>query len=142
MTSACSRSAATRRARASEGASIGGVPYPRMDDRFGVAPFALGVEEELLLVDPETHLLAHAADRVLADVEGLKPALYLALVESVSPISRDVEEAVGALSLTRARAREAGATLAGAGVHPAGPFGEAPHVDDPRYEVVGGQLRG
>jgi glutamate---cysteine ligase / carboxylate-amine ligase len=113
-----------------------------MDDRFGVAPFALGVEEELLLVDPETHLLAHVADRVLADVEGLKPDLYLALVESVSPISRDVEGAVGALSRTRARAREAGATLIGAGLHPAGPFGEAPHVDDARYDVIAGQLRG
>jgi glutamate---cysteine ligase / carboxylate-amine ligase len=113
-----------------------------MDDRFGVAPFALGVEEELLLVDSDTHLLAHVADRVLADVEGLKPDLYLALVESVSPVSGGVEAAVGALSLTRARAREAGATLIGAGLHPAGPFGEAPHVDDPRYEVVAGQLRG
>jgi carboxylate-amine ligase len=113
-----------------------------MDDRFGVAPFALGVEEELLLVDAETHLLAHDAERVIAEVEGLKPDVYSALVESVSPISRDVGEAVGALSRTRAHAREAGATLIGAGLHPAGPFGEAPHVDDPRYRVVADQLRG
>src|SRR5439155_1883516 len=113
-----------------------------MDDRFGVAPFALGVEEELLLVNPQTHLLAHDAVRVLEVVEGLKPDLYLALVESVSPVSRGVADAVGALARTRAGAREAGATLIGAGLHPAGPFGEAPHIGEPRYEVVAGQLRG
>src|SRR4051795_9415161 len=82
-----------------------------MVDRFGAAPFALGVEEELLLVDPRTHMLAHDAARVLDAVEGLKPDLYQALVESVSPVSTGVEDDVGALASTRARAREAGVTL-------------------------------
>src|SRR4051794_15154064 len=113
-----------------------------MVDRFGAAPFALGVEEELLLVDPRTHMLAHDAARVLDAVEGLKPDLYRALVESVSPVSTGVEDAVGALASTRARAREAGVTLMGAGLHPAGPFGEAPHFEDERYREVSGQLRG
>lgn len=113
-----------------------------MNDRFGVAPFALGVEEELLLVDAQTHGLAHDATEILAAVGELKPDLYLALVESVSPISASFAEAVGALSATRARAIEAGATLIGAGVHPDGRFAEAPHVADPRYEQVAAQLRG
>ncbi|MEO6496539.1 MAG: YbdK family carboxylate-amine ligase, partial [Solirubrobacteraceae bacterium] len=51
-------------------------------------------------------------------------------------------EAVGFLSEVRAQARAAGATLLGAGIHPAGPFGEAPHVDNERYREVGAQLRG
>ena len=43
--------------------------------------FALGIEEELLLVDPRTHLLVHDATPLLAAVDGLQPDLYLALVE-------------------------------------------------------------
>jgi carboxylate-amine ligase len=105
-------------------------------------PFALGVEEELLLVDPATHLLAHDAERILAAVDGMQPDLYLALVESASPITAGAGEAVAALSNARDRARAAGATLLGAGVHPAGPFGEAPHIPNDRYREVAEQLRG
>jgi carboxylate-amine ligase len=104
--------------------------------------FALGVEEELLLVDPDTHLLSHDAERVLARVPAMKPDVYSALLESASPISADAGEAVGHLAAVRAQAREAGATLLGAGIHPAGPFGEAPHVAQERYREVGDQLRG
>lgn len=104
--------------------------------------FALGVEEELLLVDPQTHLLAHDAQRILARVPAMKPDVYSALVESTSPICADTAEAVAALAATRAQARAAGATLLGAGIHPAGPFGEAPHVPEERYREVGNQLRG
>ena len=40
-----------------------------MEHLFGrAAPFALGVEEELLLVDPVTHLLDHRAPEGLASV--------------------------------------------------------------------------
>src|SRR3954453_10044126 len=102
------------------------VPYPRMGDRFGDAPFALGVEEELLLVDPETHLLAQDAPRILAAVEDLKPDLYLALVESVSPITSGPAEAVAAMGAMRARVREAGATMLGWGRRPAGAFCATP----------------
>src|SRR5207237_10564061 len=117
-------------------------PCAGMADRFGAAPCALGVGEELLLVDPRTLLLAHDAERVLAEVEGFKPDLYLALVEAVSPVTSGTGEAVAALSATRARGREAGATLIGSGLHPAGPFGEAPHIRNARYDQVAGQLRG
>ena len=105
-------------------------------------PFALGVEEELLLVDAGTHVLVHDAERILAAVDGLQPDLYLALVESASPITAGAGEAVAALSDARDRARAAGATLLGAGVHPAGPFGEAPHFPSERYRAVAEQLRG
>jgi len=110
------------------------VPYGRA--------FALGVEEELLLVDPDTHLLVHDAARILAHVDGLKPDLYLALIESTTPVCANAHEGVAALAATRARARAAGATLMGVGIHPAGPFGEAPHVPDDRYADVAAQLRG
>jgi carboxylate-amine ligase len=105
-------------------------------------PFALGVEEELLLVDPRTHLLAHDAERMLDAVPGLQPDLYLALVESASPVCTGADGAVAALAATRRQAREAGATLLGAGIHPDGPFGEAPHIPNDRYREVAAQLRG
>lgn len=112
----------------------GAVPYGRA--------FALGVEEELLLVDPDTHLLDHGAERLLGRVDRLQPDLYLALVETASPISADAAEAIGALARTRANVRELGAVVIGAGIHPAGPFGEAPHVPIERYREVSAQLRG
>lgn len=104
--------------------------------------FALGVEEELLLVDAESHLLDHRAPVVLASVPALKPDVYMALVESASPIVDDAAAGARALGVVRAQARAAGATLLGAGIHPAGPFGEAPHVPEERYREVGDQLRG
>src|SRR3954447_11601829 len=135
MMSACSRSCAMRRSRASMAP-----PYDAPVS-FGRA-FTLGVEEELLLVDPDTHLLAHRAPEVLAAVDAMKPDVYMALVESASPIVADAAEGAAALRAVRAQARDAGATLLGAGIHPAGPFGEAPHVPEDRYREVGDQLRG
>jgi carboxylate-amine ligase len=104
--------------------------------------FALGVEEELLLVDPESHMLVHDAQRIIDAVPEFKHDVYSALVESASPVSADAAAAVGALAAARAAARDAGATLMGAGIHPAGPLGEAPHVPEERYREVGNQLRG
>src|SRR3954452_40126 len=135
MMSACSRSCAMRRSRASMAP-----PYDAPVS-FGRA-FTLGVEEELLLVDPDTHLLDHRAPEVLAAVTAMKPDVYMALVESASPIVADAGEGAAALGAVRAEARAAGATLIGAGIHPAGPFGEAPHVPEERYREVGEQLRG
>ena len=104
--------------------------------------FGLGIEEELLLVDPETLMLSHDAPRLLAQVQGIKPDLYMALVEATTPICADADEGARALHATRERVRAAGGTLIGAGIHPAGEFGDAPHVPEERYEEVGAQLRG
>ena len=38
--------------------------------------------------------------------------------------------------------REAGATLIGCGIHPAAPFGDAPHVPGERYEAIAASMRG
>ena len=51
----------------------------------------------------------------------------------------------GARASSRAcalRARDAGATLLGAGLHPTARWGEAPLVDSDRYRVVGETMRG
>ena len=104
---------------------------------------ALGVEEELLLVDARTLALDHRASEILPRLgDAAKPDVYEAEVETASPISRDAEEAVAALGAVRERMREAGATLIGCGIHPDAPFGEAPHVPGERYEAIAASMRG
>jgi len=104
---------------------------------------ALGVEEELLLVDPRTLALDHRASEILPRLGELaKPDVYEASVETASPVSRTAADAVAALSGVRDRVREAGATPIGCGIHPAAPFGEAPHVPGERYEAIAASMRG
>ncbi len=118
-----------------------------MEHLFGrAAPFALGVEEELLLLDPSTGALAHVASDLLPglapEAGTIEPDVYEALVELASPITRNAIEGARALEALRADVRAAGATPAGGGIHPAAPFGDAPHVASERYRVIGDQMRG
>jgi len=104
---------------------------------------ALGVEEELLLVDPQTLALDHRVSELLPRLGGAaKPDVYEAEVETASPVSRSAEEAVAALGAVRERMRAAGATPIGCGIHPAAPFGDAPHVPGERYEAIAASMRG
>jgi glutamate---cysteine ligase / carboxylate-amine ligase len=114
--------------------------------------FALGVEEELLVVDPGTLALSHTGVDVLRAM-GLDPGAgsahpdtYAALVEFASPVCATADEGVAAIAALRARARAADparpATMIGAGIHPDGAFGDVVHVDEPRYHEIHDQLRG
>jgi glutamate---cysteine ligase / carboxylate-amine ligase len=118
-----------------------------MEHLFGrAAPFALGVEEELLLVDAGTKELAHVSSRLVPELDpaagSLMHDVYEALVESASEISHDAIEGTRTLEALRAEVRAKGGTPIGAGIHPSGPFGEAPHVVSERYRVIGDQMRG
>src|SRR4051794_3406179 len=159
MTSACARSSSISRSRA----PIRCVLYPRArGDRprngvsaglgtpaFGTGrDFALGLEDELLLVDPGTHALSHTAVGLLErldvpEAEGTaKPDTYAAMVELTAPVSATAGEATAAISGLRARVRAAGGTVLGAGIHPGGAHGDVVHFPAERYEVLAGQLRG
>ena len=109
-------------------------------------PFTLGIEEELLLVDPETGRLAPVAADVLAAMEAHERAasheVYAASIELRSPPRLDAEDAAREVAGLRAAARSAGATLIGAGLHPAGELGDVPLVENERYRLVGGTMRG
>jgi carboxylate-amine ligase len=110
--------------------------------------FALGVEEELIVVDAETLALSHTGAEVLSAMTvpdgagSAHPDTYAALVEFASPVSRTPCEGVAAVAALRSRALAAGATLLGAGIHPDGAFGDVVHVDEPRYHEIHAQLRG
>lgn len=118
-----------------------------MDHRFGTSRrFSVGVEEELLLVDRETLRLAPVAAPVLeamaAPGNAASHEVYAAGIELRSPPSETVEEACRTVASLRTSAARAGATLMGAGVHPAGAFGDAPLVETERYRQVGKSMRG
>ena len=68
--------------------------------------------------------------------------VYAASIELRSPPRLDAEDAGREIGALRAAARDAGATLLGAGVHPAGELGDVPLVDSERYRLVGGAMRG
>jgi carboxylate-amine ligase len=116
---------------------------------FGRGPsFRLGVEEELLLVDPHTHALSHTGSEVLGRLPPesehgrLAPDTYEAEIELKSPVSENAGEAVAHLEQLRRLVRESGAAAIGAGLHPAAAFGDVVHVDDPRYDAIVNMLRG
>src|SRR4051794_30572725 len=121
-------------------------PAP-MEHSFGrEAPFALGVEEELLLVDATSGMLSPSSSRLVPAVHAtagnVMHDVYEALVETSSPISANAIEGVRSLEALRRAVRDAGGTAVGAGIHPASPFGDAPHVANERYAEIGDQMRG
>lgn len=110
--------------------------------------FALGVEEELILVDAETHCLEHTAVEWLSRItipptEGSSvPEAFAALVELTTPVCSDAVEAVSCLARMRGRLRAAGATTIGAGLHPNGRFGDVVHYPSERYRLIAREMRG
>jgi carboxylate-amine ligase len=117
-----------------------------VDHAFGRGrAFALGVEEELLLVEAETLRLSPVASELVPRVAEM-PAkvmydVYEACVETASPISDHALDAVAALRDTRRGIEAAGATLMGAGIHPDSTLFDAPHVTAERYQEIARQMR-
>jgi glutamate---cysteine ligase / carboxylate-amine ligase len=115
-----------------------------VEHAFGRRPgFPIGVEEELLLVDPRTLNLSQTASRFLERLpHQARPDVYEALLETASGVRGRAERAVTDLIEFRAAMRHAGATLIGAGVHPTARFGDVRHVPHPRYDFIHASLRG
>jgi carboxylate-amine ligase len=64
------------------------------------------------------------------------------MIELSSPVCSDASEATGSLSALRIRARAAGATLIGAGLHPTGAFGDVVPFPAERYRLIADEMRG
>jgi carboxylate-amine ligase len=110
------------------------------------ADFSVGVEEELLLLDPPDYRLAHSSEALLSrlnlDERAARHDLYESQIELSSSPSASVADALGELSALRAAVRSAGGTAIGAGIHPAGAFGDVRLVDAERYAREAERLRG
>jgi carboxylate-amine ligase len=123
------------------------IPAAFSEHAFGRSdPFTVGVEEELLLVDPATRALSNSSAEVLAAMgaasERASHEAFASELELRSSACRTAGEARAELAQLRSAARAAGATLLGAGLHPTAGWGEAPLVDSDRYRVVGETMRG
>src|SRR5688572_20178703 len=102
-----------------------------------VAPLTVGIEEEVLLLDPETHDLAPVAAAVLerlGEPDRFKPELPAAQLEIVTAPNERFEDTLAELAAGRrdlAAAATGLARPATTGLHPfADPLGELAQLDD------------
>ncbi|HWF50462.1 MAG TPA: YbdK family carboxylate-amine ligase [Solirubrobacteraceae bacterium] len=112
-----------------------------IDNAFGSqAPFSVGVEEELFLVDPVTGRQTNASAAVLerlGPVDGeVERELHACQIELITDVCRSSGEAVGTLGGLRRAVLATGAGMLGSGTHPAAEEGEAKITDKERYERI------
>ena len=113
---------------------------PQLRHRFGAsAPFSIGVEEELLLVDGRRRLAA-AAERVMRSLspevrEWVSTEIFAGQIELKTGVCHDAGQALEELSRLRRTVGGADVQLMGSGLHPADE-GEAQLVAKRRYDVV------
>jgi carboxylate-amine ligase len=109
----------------------------------GTPPFSLGVEEELMILDAETHEQVAAVDRILSGVQGrklpgrLKTELFASVFETNTDVCAGVAEVAEALPVLRRAAGEAAASeglaIAAAATHPFALPEAQPIVKEERY---------
>jgi glutamate---cysteine ligase / carboxylate-amine ligase len=109
------------------------------------APWSLGVEEELFLVDRSTlDTVPLVADVVAGRGPRLKPELFACIVEITTPVCVDAGEVLAELQRLRleaaARAEPHGATFLATGTHPTARCEGQAIVQDPVYLEVAAQL--
>ena len=100
------------------------------------APFSIGVEEELFLVDAETLEPVPLAAVVVPEPGArIKHELFASVVEITTPVCANADEAFEELRRLRAevaaRAAEHGAAFLAAGTHPTARGAEEPVNDEP-----------
>jgi carboxylate-amine ligase len=124
-----------------------------LDHRFGSGdPYTLGVEEEYMLLDPETWDLVQHIDSMLARVTDdgefearINPELMQSVLEITTPVCRtagEVDESLRALrSYVAELARKEGCRFASAGTHPFSLFERQRITAKDRYRALVDQLQ-
>jgi len=118
-----------------------------VEHRFGLeADFALGIEEELLLVDETDFGPANIASELVGALNPERGEItndvYEALIECSTPVVMSAPEGVEYLARFREQLRDAGAAFIGGGLHPNAAFGDIVHVPLERYEAIHREMRG
>ena len=123
------------------------------DHRFGSGPaYTLGVEEEYMLLDPETWDLVQHIDSMLARVTDdgefearINPELMQSVLEITTPVCKSPAEVAGHLHTLRAYvaeiARKEGCRFASAGTHPFSLFERQRITAKDRYRALVDQLQ-
>jgi carboxylate-amine ligase len=123
-----------------------------LEHRFGAGdPYTLGVEEEYMLLDPETWDLVQHIDTVLAAVAGsefearVNPELMQSVLEITTPVCRtaaDVEDELRQLrSYVGGVARDKGTRFGSAGTHPFSLFERQRITARDRYHALVDQMQ-
>jgi carboxylate-amine ligase len=114
------------------------------------APFTLGVEEEVMLLEPRTWSLAQAIDEVLPRLPGdvaprVTAETHAAAAELGTGVHRTVDGALAELRALRCAMRDTchdiGLAVASAGTHPFTVWRETSVSSGPRYEAIYGSMR-
>lgn len=117
-----------------------------INSRFGTAaPWSLGVEEEFFLVDAETFDTVPAFSELLLEPgPRLKPEVFECLIETTTPVCRNVEEALAEMRGLRTdvqrRAEAHGVKILASGTHPLALGDGQPIVPLPRYRRMAKEL--
>jgi carboxylate-amine ligase len=114
------------------------------DSAFGNrAPFSVGVEEELFLVDPLTGQQTNSAAAMHERLGPIDPAdgsveaeLHACMAETITGICESAGEAGAKLARLRRAVSATGAGMLGAGTHPSAAEGEGEITDKARYERI------
>jgi glutamate---cysteine ligase / carboxylate-amine ligase len=132
--------------------STAGLQASVLEHRFGKGdPYTLGVEEEYMLLDPETWDLVQHIDSVLAAVaegehtEHLHAELMQSVLEVTTPVCRTADDAYRALAQLRGYvaqiARSEGCRFGSAGTHPFSLFERQRITARDRYRQLVDQLQ-
>ena len=111
------------------------------------APFTIGIEEELMILDADTLELVNAIESMLeaAPVGEIKPELMESVLEVSTDPCRNTAEAGDQLRALRAQVREIAArknmTIGSAGTHPFAMWEDQRIVARPRYRDLVSALR-
>ncbi|HEY7891565.1 MAG TPA: YbdK family carboxylate-amine ligase [Solirubrobacteraceae bacterium] len=111
-----------------------------MQHRFVGPRYTVGIEEELMIVDPSSFDLVNAIDWILGEEPAygqIKPELLESVLEISTSPCQDVATATGELTglraLARDRARARGLEIGAAGTHPFARWEDQRVVKDDRY---------
>ncbi len=131
---------------------LGGPAASVVEHRFGgSAPYTLGVEEEYMLLDPESFDLVQHVDTVLDSIEGdeladrINAELMQSVLEIATPVCRTAGDVMRELQTLRGYVRDVGRAhglrVGSAGTHPFSLFERQRITAKDRYHALIDQLQ-
>jgi carboxylate-amine ligase len=118
-----------------------------MEPKFNGPAYTIGIEEELMILDPDGYALVNAIDDLLEDTPDgdIKPELMESVLEISTNPCADMREANAALRAMRRQAGDIagrkGLTIGSAGTHPQARWEDQRITGAPRYRDLVDALR-
>jgi carboxylate-amine ligase len=118
-----------------------------MEPKFSGPAYTVGIEEELMILDPESYALVNAIDDLVDDSPDgeIKPELMESVLEISTHPCQDMREAGTALRALRRQVRDIadkrGLVIGSAGTHPLARWEDQRITAAPRYRDLVSELR-